>query len=99
MTYLSQELLLLEADFQIKIRQAMIESALNVVGETPSGNTDKDTKRKTLGVAILNTPGSHEIEFRRAVAALGTITSASSDASVKTAIDSVFSDIAGVKGV
>ena len=100
MSFASQEKTLENPDFQVRVRQSMVKTALSVVGETPADppNTALDDKRHALGVAILENISTHEMTFRRAVVAGGTITEASIDADVEFMVVSVFDDIAGVTG-
>lgn len=97
-TFAECEALLSDADFQIKVKQAMTKVALAVVGEGTSDKAAVDTKRHDLGVSILNNVAAHEDAFRRAVVALGTITGETRDNDIEWAVSSVFGDIAGCSG-
>jgi hypothetical protein len=99
MSYISQEKMLENEDFQIKVRQAMTKAALDIVGETLSPTGEYNTKRHDLGTGILRNLSAYEIPFRRAIASLGTIEPTGADADYEWAVSSVFNDIAGVSGV
>ena len=99
MTYESQEKLLADSVFQVKVIQGMTTTALNVVGEAQGENQEANDKRHNLGVEILTNVHTHEDSFRRAIAALGTIDASNADGDFAWGVSTVFNDIAGVSGV
>jgi hypothetical protein len=92
--------LLSDSGFQIKVREAMVKSALAILGETPASpaNTTLDDKRHALAEAVLVDIDMYAVRFREACASLGTLTTSSTDADVEFTVSAVWNDMAGVSG-
>jgi len=89
-----------DSQFLIKVRVAIVKSATAVVGEAPANpaNTTKDDKRHALGEKVLAGPASLLPLFAEACAALGTLTTTSTDADVEFTVNSIWDGLAGVTG-
>lgn len=102
MSFQTQYALRNDSAFQEKVKMAVLKSALAVVGETPAdpANVAVDTKRHTLGLAALTegADGSTSVRFINALAAVGTLSAASTDADVEFTVNAVWNDLAGVTG-
>ena len=96
MTYASQENLMSNENYKIKIRQAMVKVALDLVGEAATVVPATDTIRHNLGVEILNNINTHEEAFYRAAVANGVLSDSSTDQDFYNAVSAVYNDIAGV---
>ena len=91
-----------DGEFLNKVRVAIVKVALDVMGETPDAgpNIPKDDKRHALGEKVLvpGGPASYLPLFAEACAALGTLSTASTDADVEFTVTSIWDDLAGVTG-
>ena len=87
-----------DESLQQKMRVAMCNTALAIVGESQaSGTTVKIQKRHALGVAVLADGGLAQLErFMFAGVAAGALTTGSSDAAIDTRLASIWDDLAGV---
>jgi len=91
--------------FKARVEAAIVAAAIDINGEATSGDTNKDTKRKTLALAIISKTNDYVAIFSRLVAANPTISatyaatpdqSSVSDSNIAFAVASVFDDAAGV---
>lgn len=83
---------------QQKVRAAMCAAALNIIGEAPSSNVNKQMKRHALGEKVLADGGLAQLErfMFAACSGSGAITPASNDAAIDTRLASIWDDLAGV---
>ena len=91
-----------DGGFLTKVRVAMVKVAVDIAGETPASpaNTAKDDKRHALTTLVLaqGGPGAFVGIFAEVCAALGTLTTANTDADVEFTVASIWDDLAGVSG-
>jgi len=86
-------------DFKARIKVLLIGTAIDVVGEDPTGKAEAYiTKRHALATQILNNPESFIERFAFAVIGYNSsmINLESSDSDIQWTLTVVFSDIAGV---
>ena len=96
MAYLDDSILSGDANFQARIRMAMVKAAVAVAGEARTANAVVDNLRSTLAKDVLNNPDIFKPLFAASAIEAGSLVSASTDAALDSAIASVWSDIAGV---
>ena len=96
MSYANDYVLANSVTFQNQVQMAMIVAAIQQSGATPV-NAAVDAKRNDMSYQILNSP-SPFLVYRFALAAIEaeTLVIGATDAQVLSAVDSVFSAVAGV---
>jgi len=99
MSYSADFTLSTNATFMGQIQMSMINNALQVASEAASAHSIVDSKRNTLAVAVLNNPSNYLTRFiLAAIEANGetTLTAASTDAQMDSAISAIRNGVAGV---
>lgn len=98
MALIDQANLAQNPEFIARVQMAMVQAALQVVGEDPTENT-LSYYRQSLGLACLQRPTEMAPRFAWAVAANPGVTSAATDSDIQFTIATVWSDLAGVTSV
>lgn len=96
MAFLDQWSLANNEDFRKRIEVAIITAAVDINGETPSGNANIDGKRKALALSIINSPSSYVERFAKSVVTNVAISVSSNDGDIQFTVNSVWNDIAGI---
>lgn len=96
MAYVDDFSLTTDSTFQGRVRMAMIKAAIAIGNAAPSVNAVVDGKRNALVLAVLTFPDRYVSVFTQAAIEAGPLSSSSTDASIDTAIASVWGEIAGV---
>lgn len=81
--------------FRIKVQGAMITAAENIATESTTMSVDYWRLRRQLSASVLGAPNGWLDQFCWAVAVVTTITTASTDSDIQTAVDSVWASVAG----
>jgi len=107
MTFNEQKALAESGLFREQIKMAIIKAASDIAGEAVASpaNPTKDTIRHDLTVNVIadinNNPGVYVVRFAFVCAALNTLNAdptTNTDASVQTAVNSAWNDVAGLQG-
>lgn len=99
MALIDQANLAQDPTFVARVQMAMVQAALQIVGEDPGANTALSYYRQSLGIAALQRPAEMAPRFAWAVAANPAIGSTASDNDIQYTISTVWSDLAGVTSV
>lgn len=101
MAYATDNLLISDSNFQVRVKLAVRKAATQILGEAASGNAARDTKRWNLARAALmghavngvdHTPESVYDAFLKTCASLSTT---NGDTEVDTQVSSIWDDMAG----
>lgn len=96
MALIDQANLAQDATFVARVQMAIVQAALQIVGEDPGDDAGLSYRRQSLGVSVLQRPSDLADRFAWAVAANPVITASSTDNDIQYTITTVWNDIAGV---
>lgn len=86
-----------DESLQQRVRVAMVNTAIAIVGESVGSNGAAHAKRHALGLAVLADGGLEQLErFMFACVAGAALTPASSDANIDSRLSAIWNDLAGV---
>jgi hypothetical protein len=85
-----------DSAFQARVQMAIVQAALQIVGEDPGDDADLSYRRQSLGISVLQRPAEMAPRFAWAVAANPAITTDATDSDIQFTITTVWNDIAGV---
>jgi len=83
-------------EFRGKVHVAMAKTAVAIVGEAASANSNTDNKRHKLGVQVLRDPAAWIEQFSIATVSDDATNNSSTDAAVESRISAIWNDIAGI---
>lgn len=100
MSLKSDKELATNSSFLTQIEMAMLNAANNIAGETPASpaNTSLDDKRHALTQNVYVGKDTWLVTFAHACAAMGTLSTASTDSDVQNSVNAIWNDLAGVTG-
>lgn len=97
MTYLDQAELAADANFQLRVRVAVVTAAKDVMGEAKDSTTDAVFgKRQQFAYQVINNSAGYLERFVWGVVANVAITTLSSDSDIQFTVNSLWSDMSGV---
>jgi hypothetical protein len=97
MAYIDQYALGEDAVFQTRIQVAILTAALAILGEAIGSFTETQyQKRQALAKAVMANPASYAQRFTRLITTGASVTSATTDATLSTIVNTNWSKVAGV---
>jgi hypothetical protein len=99
MALIDQADLAQDSTFLARVQMAMVQAALQIIGEDPGTDAALSYRRQSLGVTVLQRPAEMAPRFAWAVAANVAVTADSVDGDIQFTVATVWNDIAGVTSV
>jgi hypothetical protein len=96
MALIDQANLAVDPAFMARVQMAIVQAALQIVGEELGEDPDLSYRRQSLGINVLQRPAEMAPQFSWAVAANPAITTEATDGDIQFTITTVWNDIAGV---
>jgi hypothetical protein len=94
MSFLSQQQLAQDADFRLRVRNALAKAAINVCAEAPE--TTNHTNRCNFATLALRDPERYGDVVAQGVVTNAVITAESADDAIEFTVNSMFNAYAGV---